>query len=353
MSIYGLRRALLTLSLLALASCGGYSSPPAGASSAGSANLEQRLTRAASAPHGLYRRASRSWIARDSSRIERLLYVSDQDTQSVQVFDFDTGKKVGELSGFNNPYGQCVDKAGNVFLTTETGSVGAVLEYSHGGGGPLKTFDTDGHPIGCSISPIDGDLAVDNGTPSGGSDVQVWRHASGAPVSYVNAQSCNYMWPPGYDANGNLFVETTSANSVCELPMGGSSLVEVSFPTPINYPGAVMWDGKYLAFADQAYRAYSTAIYQISMNSSGVLQLVNTTVLGTKGCGADVIQPFIVGKRNTPGNIEQGRTVVGGNLGCDSRSPVWYWRYPKGGGPIRRLRHSPTYVFGQSVSIKR
>ena len=345
-------RALSALSLLLLASCSGFRQAPLAPSASGLAGLEQRLIR----PTATHRAAAperpvRTWMAPGSSSMKRLLYLSDQSTQSVQVFDFGSGRNVGELGGFKSPYGQCVDKRGDVFLTTESGSVGAVLEYSHGGDTPVRTFVTDGHPIGCSISPVGGDLAVDNGTPSGGSDVEIWRHASGTPLSYANSQDCNEMWPPGYDAAGDLFVETTSANSVCELPQGGSALIAVEFPTPINYPGAVMWDGKYLAFADQAFEAYYTAVYQVSVDASGVLQLAHTTVLSTKGCGADIIQPFVVGMDNTPGNTQQGRTIVGGNLGCDSRSPVWFWRYPKGGGAIGRLHHSPAYVVGQSVSI--
>jgi hypothetical protein len=271
----------------------------------------------------------------------------------VHVFDFDTRKTVGNLTGFNNPYGDCVDKKGDVFLTTEIKSAGAVLEYSHGGQTPINSFDTDGHPIGCSISPISGDLAVDNGLPSGGSDVEIWTHASGTPTSYVDEQDCQYLYPPGYDDKGNLFAETTNASSVCELAAGAQSLTAVTFEGKIGYPGSVMWDGAYITFTDQSYYGYSTAIYQAALDASGNLRVVNTTVLSSQGCGADIIQPFIVGKKNTPDNSEQGTVVVGGNQGCDSRSPVWYWRYPQGGGPIKRIRHSLTDVVGQVVSIGR
>jgi hypothetical protein len=168
---------------------------------------------------------SKSWMLPEAKSIKRLVYASD--TQDVLVFDYDTGRQVGTLTGFQQPYGQCVDKDGNVFLTTEIGSAGAVLEYRHGGSNPIKTFSTAGHPIGCSIAPKTGDLAGANGLPGDLVDIQIWKHASGIPISYSNESDCSGMWPPGYDNKDNLFVETGDQTSVCELPAKGGSLIKV------------------------------------------------------------------------------------------------------------------------------
>jgi hypothetical protein len=297
----------------------------------------------------------------EAKSIRVLIYASDEG--DVNVYDFETAKQVGSLTGFDNPYGQCVDKQGNVFLTTSIGSQGAILEYEHGGSDPIKSFDTDGHPIGCSISPANGDLAANNGIPGGGSDVQIWKHASGSPTSYANQQNCNEMWPPGYDNKGNLFIETGNYHSVCEIPAGGSSLVAVEFNHDIGFPGSVMWDGKYLAFTDQLYAGkhkvrsasgYLAAIYRAKEEHS-ILTVIGTTVLRYRRCGTEIGQPFIVGEKNTPANDVEGTVVVGGNQACqeysESATPLTYWHYPSNGRPFRYAHPRPNYISGQSVSI--
>jgi hypothetical protein len=294
----------------------------------------------------------KSQMLPEAKKIKELLYVGDGG--DVYVYDYETGTQVGTLTGFNDTNGECVDGKGDVFLTTSIyptplSFTGAVLEYAHGGDSPRKAFNTDGHPIGCSIDPA-GDLAVNNGVRGAGSDVQVWKHATGAPISYTNQQDCNEMLPPGYDNKGNLYIETGNYHSVCELPAGGSSLVAVPFNHDISYPGSVMWDGKHLAFTDQ-----DGAIYRARKTRRG-LDVVGTTQLKDKFCGeVDVPQPFIVGPKNTPINDEQGTVVVGGNNFClqdsDQTVPLSYWRYTRGGHAFKYAHPRPSAVSGQAVSI--
>ena len=298
-----------------------------------------------------------SWMLPEAKQAKRLLYAADGDHGIVHVYNYDTGAELGELTGLTDPYGECVDKTGDIFLTTSIGSTGAVLEYAHGGSSPITTFNTDGHPIGCSINPKSGDLAVNNGIPSGGSDVEIWENASGAPTSYVNQQDCDEMWPPGYDNKGNLFIETGNYHSVCELATGGASLIAVRLNHDIGFPGGVMWDGKYLTFTDQIYggktqaqedQGFITAIYRVKENSGG-LDVVGTTQLRSKQCnGTQVGQPFIVGEKNTPANHEQGNAVVGGNLECQQLSrettPLIYWNYPRNGRPFKHIHPPPDAI---------
>lgn len=295
----------------------------------------------------------KSWMSTDAAKIEKLLYVSDDDTNDVYVYNYETRESVGVLTGFDSPYGQCVDKVGDVYLTSSLGSTGSIIEYAHGGTTPIKTLGTDGHPIGCSIDPTSGNLAVDNGLPGGGSDIQVWKNAMGTPKDYANEQDCYEMWPPGYDNRGNLFVESEAqSHTVCELASGSTSLRTVSINKTIYYSGGVMWDGKDVALTDQSYNGGNiTAIYRAKVTRKGNLTVVGKTLL-RDSCGVDVIQPFIVGKHNTPVNDQRSTEVVGGNLGCYGASPVTYWRYPRGGRPVEHLHHSPRYVWGQSVSIR-
>lgn len=298
----------------------------------------------------------RSWMATDARRIKELLYISDHHTNDVYVYEYKTGRAVGKLTGFDSPYGQCVDANGDIWITNYSGRT--VVEYAHGGTSPLKKLTTNGHSIGCSVAP-QGDLTVANiTTPSGAGDLQVWKNASGSPSNYSNPQYCYYLWPPGDDSDGNVFVETNAAAYVCELYYGGSqglmqgNSVFGDYHATINFPGSAMWDGQYLTFTDQEYGgARTTAIYQAVELASGGLIVVGTTVLSDRChmADSDVVEPFIVGASNTPVNEEQGTMVVGGNLSCKHRFD--YWAYPAGGNPAKTLQSAPEEPYGASVSI--
>src|ERR1700761_7014239 len=97
------------------------------------------------------------------------------------------------------------------------------------------------------------------------------------------------MWPPGYDNKGNLFVEV--GPNVCELPAGGSALIDVTLDHSLGFPGSIMWDGKYLALTDQSYpgprkthQGYTSAIYRVR-ETRRRLTVVGTTLLKYKRCG--------------------------------------------------------------------
>ncbi|HEV3092130.1 MAG TPA: hypothetical protein VGX91_11895 [Candidatus Cybelea sp.] len=296
----------------------------------------------------------RSWMDPSAKTIKELLYISDHHTNDVYVYDYKSGRAVGKLTGFHDPYGQCVDAKGDVWVANFSGF--SVVEYAHGGSRPIKKLSTNGHAIGCSVAP-QGDLSVANmTTPSGAGDIQLWKNASGTPSSYSNAQYCYYLWPPGDDNYGNMFVETDATNYACELYYGGSQgLMTGNSPfgrSTIDFPGGSMWDGQYLTFTDQEYGGGSTtAVYQTLEVPCGGLTVIGTTVLKDTchGTDVDVVQPFVVGTSNTPVNGTQGMVVVGGNLSCHHRFD--YWSYPAGGNPAKTLKSAPQEPYGASVSI--
>jgi hypothetical protein len=94
----------------------------------------------------------------DARTVKKLLYISDLSTNDVYVYDDQSGKAVGTLTGFNEPYGQCVDKKGDVWITNFQGK--SVVEYAHGGAKPIHALNTDGSSDGCSVDPTTGNLAV-------------------------------------------------------------------------------------------------------------------------------------------------------------------------------------------------
>ena len=291
-----------------LGGCGSQVAPTGGAIPTGSAIP----TGATSATHGkswmavdataALQRASRttSWVTPGSSSLKKLIYVSDTNHSVVLIFDYNTGAIVGHLSGFWDPQGQCVDARGDIFIADYSNV--RMVEYAHGGSKPIKTLQTDGSPISCSVSP-NGDLAAvyDHTPRSHQSEVVIFKHASGTPTVYKNAK-CYYMLQPGYDHEGNLYVQGTtykggSKAEVCKIPKSGSPMQPVKSSADIVYPEGVMWDGKHIALSGESYSGSGTIIYQMKETTSG-LAVASKTTLGVNGCNGTLVQePFIVEQR--------------------------------------------------------
>lgn len=264
----------------------------------------------------------------------------------VYVYDYRTKEQVGELAGFYEPSGMCVDKKGDVWITSNFTS--QVFEYAHGGSSPIETLTTDGTPVGCSVSAR-GDLAVTNhATPSGPGDIEIWKNAAGYPKSYADPGDCYYLWPAGYDDVGNLFVE--SQTNICALMANGSALQKISFDQTIEAPNSVMWDGKNITLTDQRFNSgYSTGIYRAALNGSAGLKTVGSTILHASGsCVGPVSQPFFVGRKNTPINDRRSKVLVA-NLSCYSLAWIEYFRYPN--GKTHAYFESRPVPTGQAVSL--
>jgi hypothetical protein len=255
-----------------------------------------------------------SWMSPDAKK-QQLLYVSDQKTDDVYVYSYPNGKLVGTLTGFAAPYGQCTDKSGNVFITQFEAS--AVTEYAHGGTNPINTLDTPGvNPVGCSVDPKTGDLAVadfiSDNYPGG---ILVFPHATGTPKAY-QAPGMYYYFPPAYDDRGNLFVEVEGPSSggtvVMELPRGSGTLKALYLDVTIHFPGGVQWDGRHVDLVDQSFSASAgSGIYQVNIKGKFGTMTGEFALPGS--CGfSDVVQPWV-----------QGSKIVGpdtycGTVGIDS-----------------------------------
>jgi len=85
-----------------LAGCGG-SQQPIGAPGA----MPQTSALATHADRG------KSWMLPEA-KADDLLYISNVYT--VTVYSYPKGKHVGTLKGFYEPFGECSDSAGNVFI---------------------------------------------------------------------------------------------------------------------------------------------------------------------------------------------------------------------------------------------
>jgi len=277
-----------------------------------------------------------------------LIYAGSDQTNDVYVYDYSSGKLVGTLTGFDGPYGLCVDAKGDVYVTNF--DAGNAVEYAHGGSKVLNTYESGGTPIGCSVD-AKGDVAVTSFDPG-----EATVFAGGDPskgTTYNGA--CTYVWTMGYDNHANLIgVGETSSGTRCYegLLSGGTSITSLSFSGTIDFPGGSMWDGKYIALGDQkAGGTFNTGMIQASLSGS-TLTSHGETILTCPGSGdADTANPFIVGKKNTPINDRQGRVVVGSSCNDGSGLGLCYWHYPKGGDPFRKHSSEVCGEYGIAVSL--
>ena len=158
----------------------------------------------------------------------------------------------------------------------------------------------------------------------------------------------NVAFPPGYDPNGNLFVQGLNGSgspTFVESPAGSGGFTLLT-GLNVGYPGTVQWDGFYIAVTDQAYNRTPTALYRVAVSGSQVT-LVRTTELDDDCLPGNLmiaVQPFI------NGTTRRLNGVVSGNMArfhC-----VSFWNYASGGNPSRSLPESIARLFavGQSVS---
>ena len=129
-----------------------------------------------------------SWVAPDAKR-DDLLYISDLTDQVVSMYSYPRGRLKGQITGFFNPEGLCVDKSGNVWVVNDTSDgIHQITEYAHGGTTPIANLnDPNGNVNGCSIDPTSGDLAVTSffGATGNQGSVSIYRGAKGGPVDFV------------------------------------------------------------------------------------------------------------------------------------------------------------------------
>jgi hypothetical protein len=248
-----------------------------------------------------------------------LLYVSDTETSDVYVFSYPRGKLVQTLTGFADPAGECVDRGGDVFITNTGGS--NILEYAHGGSTPISTLNDRGYfPIGCSVDPVTGNLAVTNFSTSnsGPGDVVVYKHAKGKPTGNFTDSAIATMLLCSYDNAGNLFLDGLSQGSAfefAELRKGGTSLLNVKLNQSIQNAGGVEWDGTNVAVGDQA----TNVVYRFAINGKKGTKVGSTPLSGA----TEVFQFWIDGSK-----------LIGPNAyGAD----VGIWHYPAGGAAIRTI----------------
>ncbi|MGA2760177.1 MAG: hypothetical protein ABSF08_07675 [Candidatus Cybelea sp.] len=294
----------------------------------------------------------KSWMSPLASGKPKLLYASAFNGTDVTVYDYASGKQLGMLTGFSSPSGQCVDAKGDVYIANFDD--GVVDEYAHGGKKIIKTFATSGDAFGCSVDKAD-DLAVTDflGASYSAGNVTIFPKGSSKGVVYSDPTVCLYIWTAGYDDKGNLVMiaenEGSEAVTFCAVLKGSKSLTTLNASGFTVYsPDSTMWDGKYIALGDQQLGGgLQSGVIEATLSGSTLTSHGQVTLSDT--CDGDythVVAPFIVGRKNTPVNDQQGKVIAGGNEICSADFRLWH--YPAGGTPFKSFTFQSG---GQSVSI--
>lgn len=318
------------------------------------------LTRRGAPPSMHAASPMRSWLDPAAKKSKALIYLSDAGNGYVRLFDYHTGKQLGYTGGLYLPYGACSDKRGNAYVADF--DAGITYEFKHGTTTVVNQWNSNGEPIGCSVNPRNGDLAITNffdfSSPSGTGSVVVFPGGSQSGTAHYGP---GYDWPAGYDAHGNLFVQAdyggqcASGPCLAELPAGGStwSLLNIS-GAQIYLPAAVEWDGKYLGVGDQeGGGAFRFVIYQMSV--SGSTATVVSMVSLSDGCNSEYFdsqQWAYAARRPNDLPVKYATQVVAGASFCDG-SQVGKWAYPRGGDPVREITVAPNaFIDGATIVTK-
>jgi hypothetical protein len=270
------------------------------------------------------------------ARGRNLLYISKPfypGARDVYVYTYPGAKLVGLLGGLGEPEGECVDKAGNVFIA----DVSSVYEYAHGDTSPIAIINSPDGAGACSIDLTSEKLAATSGTGSGAAvsifgfkPQRGWRFPKILSVpGMAEASFC------GYDNKGNLFVDGVSSSHafvIAELPRGDDSFTKITLNQSITAPGQVQWDGKHLAVGDSGVSP--SIIYRFSIEGSSGIEVGSATLGGSKA-----VEQFWI----------QGNTVIGPDYDFASTTGVGFWPYPRGGNVKQTITlYNP---WGATVSL--
>jgi hypothetical protein len=321
-------RTLLICSALAIAGCASATQYVATGTSSVQAGRQDRAQR------------GRAWMDIAAKKVD-LLYISDGNGD-VTVYTYWQKTLVGQLTGFAEPKGECVDERGDVFITDNAAK--RVVEYAHAGKKPIQVLDDSPYaPYACSVDLATGTLAVANeaGSSSQG-NVAIYAHASGTPKLYADKEITDFQ-ACAYDSEGNLLVSGSpprSYTSFAWLPKHGGRLVNVSMPGPVGSwtwesVTGLQWDGRYFVIDD--YELYRVSVIEAQAYYEGQTDLYELDAYG----------PFWI--YNDKPNKRQGTQVVGAYNGSSSGG-VYYWNYPAGGDAVGYIS-GITQPFAVTVSL--
>lgn len=274
-----------------------------------------------------------SWMAPEAVA-QDLLYVANSTT--VTVYSYPKGNLLGTLKHFYAPQGECVDKAGDVFVTNF--GTGQIFEYTHGGTKRIETLKSPtAGPIGCSIDSATGNLAVS----AFGGMVGIYKNARGRPATYTDPQIAKFYWC-AYNRVGDLFVDGQDSGSgfrFAELPRGGRTFTDMTLNHPIGWPAGVQWHDTGVVVGDQN----SPVITEFKIKGTNGRK-VGSTPLGSY---AEYVKQFWIEKQTL---IAPNVYFTGKGSKETSHFTALYFTYPLGGRATKAIKAGLRYPTAAVVS---
>jgi hypothetical protein len=258
----------------------------------------------------------------------------------VEVLDFKTGAKIGQVSGFSDPEALCSDRKGNVYVgDTYYGG----FEIQAGTTRVINSWpNTGGEPDGCAVSSS-GDVAFTNwkSNPEGGGDVEVFP--GGGHTGIIHYGPGTYDEPAAYDNKGNLcetcFGGPSSCNSgkpeLWEIPAGGNSWMPLSSNRSLGW-APLEWDGKFLAIlCGVSINEHRTCIDQVAVSGSTAKRVNQVRFSARSGRGRHLIitTTWAEDAKEPNGQTTSPATQIAASGG----SNILVWSYPAGGKPKRTI----------------
>ncbi|MGA8575783.1 MAG: hypothetical protein WB609_08915 [Candidatus Cybelea sp.] len=242
--------------------------------------------------------------------------MADRTTGSVYVRALPGGALVQTLSGFLEPYGDCTDTKGDVYITDYGTRV--IREYAHGAANPIRILTERYRPWSCAVDPLTGDLAAANATNEGSRGiVAIYSSAKGRPV-YRFRKGLSFFYC-AYDSQGNLFLDGlgpsgTSDVGLVELRKGQSAFTTIALNQSFTSIGGLAWRGTQMAVGDPK----SQIIYSFKMSGQKGVKTGGTLLTGSGELGA-----FSIANNDVyvPAEIKEYQGVVR------------VYHYPAGGRP--------------------
>lgn len=279
-----------------------------------------------------------SWMA-EGITSQDLLYVSNEDGV-VNVYRYWQHTLTGVLTDFTQPMGECVDAAGDVFVTDYYAKT--LVEYAHGGKKPIKTIDdSPNRPMGCAVDRLSGNLAVANFNQGyGEGNLSVYLHGKGKPTVYAgDFTACVY------DDRGDLFATAEYGyydyyTEFFYLPKRSTKLLSIDLPGSSSsgweYVQSLGWDGKYWVVV--SYNRLFRYLIDIKAQHVDTIEL-------TGGYGS-VDQIWFYRK-----TAKAQATQVVGAAPFGAKNDVGYWKYPAGGDPYYEITKDLDEPFGVAISL--
>lgn len=175
----------------------------------------------------------------------------------------------------------CADPKGYLWAAVENPP--EILKYRHGRTKQVKKIVKGlQEPIGCSVDPQSGDLAVVNGaTSSKPTLLAIYHNGKGAPSLYYDSKFADFDYC-SYDSSGNLVIQGIESGSkgftlYTELAEGSKTLQDVNLIVS-EPPRGIQWDGSNFAVS----YLDSNMIYRYAI-ANGQATLTGQTQLAVKG----------------------------------------------------------------------